>query len=251
MNENRYYWKEYWAHQSNPLHRFQTEEFYKKKAKEELFHLNGGESLLDFGCGSADSLAYIAKDYTTVVGADFSRSMLLKTRERLDNFNVQNVLLVQADDDTIWDSLSLSFDRMMSAGVVQYFNWAQLENFIFNSKKIIKSDGYIILFDIIDPRLYWSWNYGMRSGRINDVLKRIHGKNSRLFNNCSSFFLKAACLSLFHQMRSVMSRTPSSIGNPYDPMVIKTMAEKNGLEMEYVCSMYYEYRYHAILKNKI
>ena len=251
MIDNRYYWKEYWSHQSNSFPRSQTEEFHKKKAMEELFHLNGGESLLDFGCGSADSLAYIAREYTTVVGADFSRSMLLKAKERLDNCDMDNVLLIQADDNTIWNSLSLIFDRIITTGVVQYFNLDQLENFIFKSSRLIKRDGYIILFDIIDPRLYWSWNYGMRSGKINDVLKRIHGKNSRLFNNSSLFFLKAACLSLFDQMRSMISRNPSSIGYPYDPMVIKTIAEKNGLEMEYVCSMYYEYRYHAILKNKI
>jgi len=251
MVDNRYYWMDYWSNQSNPCHRFHTEEFYKKKAKEELFHLNGGESLLDFGCGSADLLSYIAREYITVVGADFSRSMLSKARERLGNFDMENVMLILADDNTIWDSLSSSFDRIITTGVVQYFNLDQLENFIFKSKMFIKKDGYIILFDVIDPRLYWSWSYGTGSGKINEGLKRIHGKNSRFLNNSSLFLIEAACVSLIDQMRSMISRDHMSIGYPYHPMVIKTIAEKNELEMDYVCSMYYEYRYHAILKNKI
>ena len=89
----------------------------------------------------------------------------------------------------------------------------------------------------------------MASGRINKILERIHGKNSLLLNNSSFFFLKAICLSLFDQMRSMIRRTTDITGYPYHPLVIKAIAEKNGLEMEYVCSMYYEYRYHAILKK--
>ena len=140
MVDNRYYPREYWSSQSNAHPRFQTEDFFKKKAEEQLFYLNGGESLLDFGCGSADLLAYIAKEYKTVVGADFSQSMLLKARERLSNFDINNVLLILADDATIWGNLSSGFDRIITTAVVQDLNLDQLENFIFNSSKFIKND---------------------------------------------------------------------------------------------------------------
>jgi cyclopropane fatty-acyl-phospholipid synthase-like methyltransferase len=111
----------------------------------------------------------------------------------------------------------------------------QLENFLINSSRLIKNDGKIILFDIIDPCLYWSWKYG---------------RGSPSFSNDFLFVLKVLCLSLFDQMHSMIARKPIDLmGYAYHPSVIEAKAEKNGLRMEYVSSMYYEYRYHAILKK--
>ena len=51
-------------------HRYSTEEFLIKEAKEKLLHLNGGSSILDFGAG--ELLIYFVPNYEKVIGADFS-----------------------------------------------------------------------------------------------------------------------------------------------------------------------------------
>jgi cyclopropane fatty-acyl-phospholipid synthase-like methyltransferase len=227
----------------------QTEDFYEKKAKEELFHLNGGESLLDFGCGSASILAYIANEYKTVVGTDFSQSMLLEAENRMKSFHIDNVSFILANETTIWNKISLDFDRITATGVVQYFNLDQLRNFIINSSRFISDEGMIILFDILDPHLYWLWKYGTARGKLSKLFNQVHLKNSRLSENSSFFFLKAEILSILDQLKRFVTREPDPIGYTYHPSIIKDIAYENGLEFEYICSIYYEYRYHAILKK--
>lgn len=249
MQGDRSYWMQYWSNQSDPHHRFQTEEFYEKKAKEQLFHLNGGESLLDFGCGSASILAYIANEYKIVVGSDFSQSMLLEAENRMKSFRINNVSFILANETTIWNNIFLKFDRITATGVVQYLNLDQLKNFIINSSKFIKDDGMIILFDILDPHLYWLWKYGITRGKLSMLLNHVHIKTLKLSENSSFFFLKAEMLSISDQLKRMITREPDPMGYAYHPSIIKDLAYENGLEFEYICSMYYEYRYHAILKK--
>ncbi|WP_332881640.1 hypothetical protein [Methanosarcina horonobensis] len=68
--------------------------------------------------------------------------------------------LILADDKTIWDELNLKFDRITATEVVQYFTPEQLEDFIHNASEYLNKDGKIVLFDIIDPKLYYLWKIG-------------------------------------------------------------------------------------------
>lgn len=61
------YWSRYWADQTDGGHRTSAEDFLRLEADEKLFHLGEGDSLLDFGCGSADLLAYFAALGTSLI----------------------------------------------------------------------------------------------------------------------------------------------------------------------------------------
>ena len=71
-----------------------------------------------------------------------------------------NVNLILADDKTVWRELNQKFDRITATEVVQYFTSEQLEDFIINASGHLNKSGKIVLFDIIDPKLYYLWKIG-------------------------------------------------------------------------------------------
>ncbi|MGA9189793.1 MAG: class I SAM-dependent methyltransferase, partial [Methanosarcina sp.] len=58
--KSKFSWSEYFSDKKDGGHRHSTEEFLSKEAKEKLLHLDGGTSLLDFGCGAGELLIYYA-----------------------------------------------------------------------------------------------------------------------------------------------------------------------------------------------
>lgn len=231
------YWRDYWEKRCHGGHRWQSNEFLQKEAKEKLFHLAGGETLLDFGCGSADLLRFYAEAYPRVVGVDFSLAMLAKARDNLEARGLHNVALIHADDASVWETLPEAelFDRITMAAVSQFLNEAQLRRFVEGATKRLTSRGKVILFDVIDPRLYWlirvgafriengrgpSWPRLLRAGA-----RELRGALGRRFRGLPAF----------------------DIGYGHHPGTLDSIARSYGLQMEYVCSMYYEYRYHAVL----
>jgi cyclopropane-fatty-acyl-phospholipid synthase len=229
------YWKSYWSTQKDGGHRSQRESFLQKEAREKLYHLGSGETLLDVGCGSADLLVYYAQHFKKVVGADFSESMLKNARKRIEAFRLSNVQLIKADVSLIWSELQEKFDRVTTAEVFQYLKYSQIRQFIKKAKLTLNPGGKIIIFDVIDPRIYFIWEVGLFSQDTNFA---------RLAKNL--------ILTTSHQLiRKFHSKPPREIGYTHHPQRIKKFAEENDLNMEYVCSMYYEYRYHLILTQGI
>lgn len=226
-------WKDYFSDKKNGGHRFSTEEFLTKEANEKLFHLSGGKTLLDFGCGAGELLIYYVPKYEKVVGADFSRSMLSEAEKKVLEQKFGNVELILADDITIWNELNLKFDRITATEVVQYFTPEQLDNFIRNASGHLNEGGKIVFFDIIDPKLYYLWKIGWFSQ--NFISWKIFVR------------AYAGCL---RRILSFLKNQPGDIiGYSHSPYLIKKIALRNGFQMEYVSSMYYEYRYHAILSK--
>ena len=54
---------EFFAGRRDGGHRSSAEEFLAMEAKGKIFHLDGGKTLLDFGCGAGELLAYYAPEY--------------------------------------------------------------------------------------------------------------------------------------------------------------------------------------------
>ena len=248
IREHSSYWKDYWSKKTCGGHRSSEEEFLYKEAKEKLFHLSGGKSLLDFGCGSADLLKYYIPHYSTVIGSDFSQSMLNAAKQKIqesfndeysieDNINcrsqsqdIKTVYLLLADDKTIWQKLPFSVDRITTAGVMAYLTLEQIDDFLFEASKKLNEDGKVIFFDVIDPKLYILWSIGFFSKTFSVIhlLKII------------PFYFRRLGRKLKHMPKDEM-------GNSFNPNVIERISNKNGFKMEYIRSMYYEYRYHVIL----
>lgn len=224
-------WEEFFADKRSGGHRSSAEEFLSREAKEKLFHLDGGKTLLDFGCGAGELLVYYAPEYEKLVGVDFSASMLDEAGKRIRERKYGNVDLILADDKTVWEKIDSSFDRITAAGVIQYLTDEEIDKFITNASRHLNKGGKIVLFDILDPRLYPLWKIGLFS---------------RDFG-CWKIFRKIGFEVLTLISASLKNRPKDILGYSHKPSTIESIANKHGFEMVYVQSMYYEYKYHAII----
>lgn len=231
MSKPKSVWEEFFAGKRSGGHRSSAEEFISREAREKLFHLDGGKTLLDFGCGAGELLVYYALEYERLVGADFSASMLDEAGKRIRDRKCENIALIIADDKTVWEKLDFSFDRITAAGVIQYLTDEEVDNFISHASGYLNKGGKIVLFDLLDPRLYPLWKIGFFS---------------RGFG-CRMIFCKISFEVLTFISASFKNRPKDILGYSHKPCIIESIANKHGFEMEYVQSMYYEYKYHAII----
>lgn len=233
MSKPKNIWKIFFKDKKHGGHRCSSEEFLSLEAREKLFHLDGGKTLLDFGCGSAELLTYYALEYEQLVGVDFSPSMLEEASKRIEKKKCQNINLILADHETLWKNLDSSFDRITAAGVIQYLTFQEIDTFIFDASKYLNKDGKIVFFDILDSRLYPLWKIGVFSRDIN-VFKIL----------CKIGFEFRTMISA-----SFKNRPKDILGFSHNPYTIEKIANKHGFKMTYVQSMYYEYKYHAIMRK--
>jgi cyclopropane-fatty-acyl-phospholipid synthase len=233
-----YNYNKYWSDKKNSGARYQSEEFYYRYAQEELFHLDGGKSLLNFGCGAGEILTYLAEKYNDIIAVDFSESMLEAARKRSDEKACKDkIRFIQASDKTIWEKVTNNIDRLLASGVTQYLTIEQIDNFLDNAKDIITKEGKIILFDIIDPRIHYLVSLGLfKNKKINNI-KIIQKMMKLKINGLYRKFKKLPPLSL-------------GMGYAYLPNEIEKIAFKYNLKFEYCWSMYYEYRFHVILTKE-
>jgi len=231
MSKPKNVWAEFFADKRSGGHRSSAEEFILMEAKEKLFHLNGGKTLLDFGCGAAELLTYYAPEYERLVGVDFSASMLDEASKRIREKKCENVSLILADNKTVWDKLEFSFDRITAAGVFQFLKYQEIDEFVFNASKYLNKDGKIVIFDIQDSRLYPLWKMGLfsKNPKFKNILYKV------------GYELKTIVFA------NVINRPRDILGYTHTPYKIEMIVNKNGFKMTCVQSMYYEYKFHAII----
>lgn len=225
------YWKIFWQDKQSSLQRHCTDDFHNKLAKERLFHLGGGGTLLDFACGAGEVLKFMAPSFSRIVAADFSPSLINNAKELMAQHNIDNITFIEADDKTVWQNNSDTFDAISAAGVLQYMTAEQVSDFIACAKQRLNRDGMIALFDILDPLIYPLFAMGAFQGKV--------GKTKMIARYAKS---KALAIG-----RALRGKPGSDMGYVHYPQQIEHFALQNGLRMERVSSIYHEYRYHALL----
>ena len=233
--KSKYSWSEYFSNKKDGGHRYSTEEFLIKEAKEKLLHLDGASSILDFGCGAGELLIFFAPNYERVVGVDFSSSMLDEAKRKVAEKGYKNVRLIKADDKTVWDTVDEPFDRITATEVLQYLTFEQINIFIENASRYLNKNGKMVFFDLIEPRSYVLWKIGFFSKKI-----------------CYWKLFPTVFVGLYDFVSVSLNRSPVDIiGYSHSPYKIEEIATKYGFEIEFIRSSYYEYRYHAILSKKL
>jgi len=226
------YWQTYWSTRNSGGHRRSDEEFLLSEAREKIFYLGTGRALLDLGCGSAELLTYFASGFSIAVGSDFSPSMIAQARERVSRVGLQNVTLIVASEQEIWQQLGEQKFSCITAGqVIQYLTLPQIDNLIREASGRLEPDGKIVLFDVIDPVLYPLAKAG--------ILGR---KRFNLLTLCA----RLAVSGLRGSARVCTGKPWNEIGNAYMEQEFEHAARSNGLRVQKTNSMFYEYRYHLV-----
>lgn len=238
----RNYWQTYWSRKTNGEHRLISEEFLEKEASEKLYLLAGGNNILDVGCGAAELLTYYAAQYENCIGADQSDMMLHQARKRIENLHLcHKIKLIHQSDSCIWEELKLNFrnaypfDRITAGQLIQYLDKDQIDDFIANSAKFLAPDGKIWLFDIVDSRTYELWLSGLYKKDDLNI----------------SILLKTIIKRIKDRLKILAGKPISDMGYGYSPMFFISIAQKYGLQVSFINSMYYEYRYHAVFSQGI
>jgi cyclopropane-fatty-acyl-phospholipid synthase len=225
-------WRAMWERMQSGGRREDSEEFLAREAQEKLLLMPTGGRLLDFGCGSADLLVYYLNVYDAIVGADFSASMLAAARERLARAGATNVTLLQADDRTVWERELGTFRCISADGVVQYFTLAQLDRFVGHAAAALAPGGAICLFGVLDPLLLLLWEGGW-FGHDRHPAARAAGIGRAV----ARLVVRGAL------------RRHRAFGLTCDRHDMAAIAARHGLRAEIVGSIYYPYRYHAVLSR--
>jgi len=230
-------WENYWS--TRTYHENKTDAgIIKKRAKEHIYHMPKGGKILDFGCGDCDITQHYINHFEYMICADFSQSMLSVAKKRDTIKSNDKVGIINADNNSIWNMLpNIKLNYIISCQVIQYLSIQDIESFIIKGKAYLEDDGQIIFFDIIDPGL----SIFLPSGYIYGKLK-----GDPLVKPT---FLFKLIISWFRRLMNYLHSQPAfgSMGYTYDPNTLKEVAQKCGYDCEIVYSMYFGYRYHAIL----
>lgn len=114
-------WLQYWQSKSAPLHREESESFYRAHAAElRCLFPQKLQSVLEVGCGNGALYGHLGFTDTAYVGVDFSESMLREFKS-----SHPSVTLHQADGSSYRDERT--YDLIFSNGTIQYFDHRMLD----------------------------------------------------------------------------------------------------------------------------
>jgi cyclopropane fatty-acyl-phospholipid synthase-like methyltransferase len=227
--------KEYWANKKTPNNRRDDDEFCQKKINELLLHIKKGGIILDYGCGNCNQTKFLSPYFDRIIAVDFSENMLYEAKKEIELLGIKNIILLHADESTVWSKIDNKIDILISTGVIQYFHSLQLEDFIKKCIENISNNGYIVFCDVIHPLKYLYFKYN-------------------LFNNKGKFidfFMFVITLLICFFFKKESDIYLGDIGYGYYPSYFMDICKKNNLELQIVNSIYYEYRYHVIIQRKI
>ena len=226
-------WEKYWADKSEDLRADPTPDGIAKEGREKLFHLGSGDRLLDVGCGTGKLTSHYTPNFRECIGVERSPTMLAEARTNLRD---TNTALLQGSAENVWEIVDSDFDAITMGGVAQYLASHEIAAFIMRARKRLKPGGRIVIFDIIHSRKGVLRMMGL--GRHKEVPSRFE-----IVMRCGLVFARWATWPLMAK-----GRTFHPTGHMYAPEFFAAIAKENGMKIDMPMSMYYDYRFHAVMK---
>ena len=109
-------------------------------------NLKEGQSLLDIGCGWGSLLIEAAKNYKVKgLGITLSEEQYKTFKSRIEEENLQDYLDVKLMDYRELEKSGLSFDRVVSVGMLEHVGRPNYDLFMRNVSKVLKKEGIFVL----------------------------------------------------------------------------------------------------------
>lgn len=236
---------QYWANQSQSLHRRADAASYVKKAEEHAAWMRAEDRtarLIDLGCGAGELLHPFSRLVRVTAGLDRSSSMLSACRARLEG---QEIELIEGD---IFTHLPESTYEVWTttAGLNQYLGPDELHRLLdlFATHRTARS---FYLFDCVDPMRWSLTPHGISYDADRFTAPRtLRGRLASIVLRVS-----AAGLLLLGPPRSDCRRFRNAgMGWGYLPRFWLKACAARSLEIEIISSRSYEYRYHIAIHRR-
>lgn len=221
-----------WADRTDGGHRDATEEAFASYASELLEVLPTGGVLLDVGCGNCQVTSYLAPHYTKVCGVDFSESMLLAGRLRLDGLGIQNVELIHGELKDYPGPERV--DAVLLYAVIQYLTVEDFKKNLEAAKRFLKDDGVICVGLVPDVARKDVYYYGFFLQSRFRKLKR----------------LRSWMALTGYRLQGWLKRDPvwDGVGAWFSHADIRRAAAAVGFDAEFQDARFSDYRFHAFLR---
>lgn len=150
LDESMTYSCAYFEHPEDSLYQAQANKnnYILKK-----LNLKEGQTLLDIGSGWGELIIQAAKQYgVKSLGVTLSEEQFEKTKERIKNENLEDLVDVKLQDYRELADSNVQFDRLVSVGMIEHVGRANIPDFMTAADSLLKDGGVFLLHTITKQR---------------------------------------------------------------------------------------------------
>lgn len=211
--------RQFWADKDSTLNGREGEDFWRAQAGElrNLFPEEPPQRVLEIGCGDGSLFPYFGISPANYTGVDFTPQFIERFKTR------QPAVRLECAEGASYLDHETQYDLILLNGIVQHFDRAMLEQHLQNATAMMKGGSRLIWGSIPQRRHRTLYDAGKWSG----------GGKASVARWCKSWVGRILGL--------------DAMGYWYEPEEVASLAKKYGLQVRFVPSALYPYRFHATI----